>query len=548
MTSRPDALSVLWPFSSFFLFALLVGQVRGIARASRPVVFSYSSGGNSNHPAVISHHYRPLPVDPPTRPPDVQIVERFPTHQTLTRTSAASEYTESVIDKGHSPEENDNPDEPPTNHEISYSNDPPEKYVINNDAISSVSHYHNRRPNGSEHVSSGQMIHENSEFGEGFSHEEVRDINKVPNEDYRQQHGHAQFVEPTTSFEATPEHTVPYGATPFVPTSSYKHKGGLTYTSTPIYNELGSDHDIDIDPDYVSTTPLPMFESMRNKLPGINEYPPPNRGYITSPFPTSSQINSGINDKILQQPKYFAYSNDIPSADNSGGDGASDYNADRLAHGNEKAAEKHVKGGGQEHHSNQEAADGAEGEKGYKSHHAHDSGDKGHHDKETHKGKYKDEKGVSGKKKELAAHYDATHQAEKGKKSAKYGESGEHKKGHSTKGEHNIHTKDEYLKKHVFYDEHHEGGDHEKIGGFKSSHGHSRGSKKKKGHKKSGFRHRHKGKKGFREKGGSLQHQKRRKGSVGVDDHNKYHKKYRSKGGRKHAKKWGFSSPGHPEK
>lgn len=38
--------------------------------------------------------------------------------------------------------------------------------------------------------------------------------------------------------------------------------------------------------------------------------------------------------------------------------------------------------------------------------------------------------------------------------------------GHSTKGEHNIHKVNEYMKKHEFYDENHDGGEHEKHGGF----------------------------------------------------------------------------------
>lgn len=45
-------------------------------------------------------------------------------------------------------------------------------------------------------------------------------------------------------------------------------------------------------------------------------------------------------------------------------------------------------------------------------------------------------------------------------------EEGEHSKGHSTQGEHNIHKKDEYEKKQEFYDESHEGGEHEKHGEY----------------------------------------------------------------------------------
>lgn len=48
----------------------------------------------------------------------------------------------------------------------------------------------------------------------------------------------------------------------------------------------------------------------------------------------------------------------------------------------------------------------------------------------------------------------------------KFHEDGEHSKGHSTKGEHNIRKKDEYEKKQEFYEESHEGGESEKDGSF----------------------------------------------------------------------------------
>lgn len=55
-------------------------------------------------------------------------------------------------------------------------------------------------------------------------------------------------------------------------------------------------------------------------------------------------------------------------------------------------------------------------------------------------------------------------------------ENGKHKKGHSTKGEHNIHKKEEYEKTKHFYDESHEEGEHEKHGGYHEEHAHKKAS------------------------------------------------------------------------
>ncbi|RZF32849.1 hypothetical protein LSTR_LSTR009400 [Laodelphax striatellus] len=203
--------------------------------------------------------------------------------------------------------------------------------------------------------------------------------------------------------------------------------------------------------------------------------------------------------------------------------------------------EKHEKGGGEEHHSHHKSSSGKKGDKGYKGYHKHEKGEKGHHDKESHKGEYKDTKGKKKKHKEEAGHYGAHHKSEKGKKGAKFGESGEHKKGHSTKGEHNIHKKDEYLKKHEFYDEHHEGGEHEKHGGYHSHHGHKKGGKHKSGHHKSGHHEGHHGKKGHHKKGGHHKDHKGHKEAAGHEKHHSHKSEYGKKGGHKEGKKWGYS-------
>lgn len=350
--------------------------------------------------------------------------------------------------------------------------------------------------------------------------------------------------------------------------SSHPPRGDKTFSPlpplpTPIYYE---------DENEYSTTPVVEFESAKQNLPPIKDYPAPKPGYITKPSEnpfnlkkniereqrtrrpsTVSEKRAYINDKVLQKPKYFAYSSDVFD-DNDGLDGEIEQdgnqsmeNNDEDDHQQKKKDEKYTKGGGQEHHSNHKTAAGDKGNKGYKSGHMHEEEKKGHHKKEDHKGKYVDEKGKKGKKEEEGGHYGEHHKAEKGKKAAKYGESGEHKKGHSTKGEHNIHKVDEYMKKHEFYDEHHEGGDHKKFGGFMEAHTNKKGGKKKKGHHKGGHHQKQKGKKGHHQKGHKLGHHKGHKDAKGYDGHFSKHKKYGKKGGSKKGKTWGYSK-GHPPK
>lgn len=204
--------------------------------------------------------------------------------------------------------------------------------------------------------------------------------------------------------------------------------------------------------------------------------------------PTDRPDSAAESDKELLQPRFFAYSDQ--------------YGSGQAEPQSEEKDDKFTKGGGQEHNAEHDVTQGHKGDKGYKGYHKYAKGQKGVHDKESHKGKYSDSKGVNGKKKEAGAHFGLHQHAEKGRKAAKYGESGEHNKGHHTKGEHNIHKKDEYLKKHEFYDEHHEGGEHEKNGGFHQLVSKKRGAKKRRGKKRSGAGERAAGLKGRRRKTG----------------------------------------------
>ena len=55
----------------------------------------------------------------------------------------------------------------------------------------------------------------------------------------------------------------------------------------------------------------------------------------------------------------------------------------------------------------------------------------------------------------------------------KYEESGKHSKGHSTKGSHDIHKKEEYEKKVEFFEEEGDSDEEENDGGYHSEKDHS---------------------------------------------------------------------------
>lgn len=237
------------------------------------------------------------------------------------------------------------------------------------------------------------------------------------------------------------------------------------------------------------------------------------------------KVEDGL-DKVLQKPLKFAYSEDSSPA--------------ASGHKQHHKGGKIEQGGGEEGHADHHSSHGKKGDKGYKGYHKYEKGQKGHHDKETKEKEYSDHKGKKAKHKDAAGHYGESVKGEKGKKAAEYEEKGEHKKGHSTKGEHNIHKKDEYVKKHEFYDEHHEGGEHEKHGGYHEKHGEKKGGKYKKGHKKAGYHDDHHGKKGHHEKGGHHDEHKGHKEKSGHDEHHAHAEKYGKKHGHKEGKKWHF--------
>lgn len=171
-------------------------------------------------------------------------------------------------------------------------------------------------------------------------------------------------------------------------------------------------------------------------------------------------------------------------------------------HKHKGESKKHSKGEGEEHHEDHHDKGESKGVKEYKGEHhyhkvcglsvetrerktekVHSQGEKGHHDKEGHKGQYSDKKGSKKAHKEGGGHFEAGVHGEKGQKDTKHSDKEEYKKGHSTRGGHVVHKKDEYEKKHEFYDEHHEGGEGEKHGEYFEEHHMKKGGHKKGGHK-----------------------------------------------------------------
>jgi hypothetical protein len=88
---------------------------------------------------------------------------------------------------------------------------------------------------------------------------------------------------------------------------------------------------------------------------------------------------------------------------------------------------------------------------------------------------------------------------EKGEKGEKWEEHGSFKKGHSTKGKHEIHKLDEGKKHKKFFEKEGDEAYDEKHGQFHEEHGHKKGGHKKGGHKKSDHHHEKHGKKGGKE-------------------------------------------------
>ncbi|XP_072375886.1 uncharacterized protein, partial [Diabrotica undecimpunctata] len=121
-----------------------------------------------------------------------------------------------------------------------------------------------------------------------------------------------------------------------------------------------------------------------------------------------------------------------------------------------------------------------------------------------------------------------------------YHEEGKHSKGHSTKGEHSIHKKDEYEKKQEFYDESHEEDGFEKDGEYFHEDNYKKGGHEKGSYDKGGEEESHYGKKHHHDKGGHFKEQKGYKGSKGHDSHHEHEEKHGKKGSDSGGKKWSY--------
>ncbi|KAF6206021.1 hypothetical protein GE061_017246 [Apolygus lucorum] len=213
-----------------------------------------------------------------------------------------------------------------------------------------------------------------------------------------------------------------------------------------------------------------------------------------------------------------------------------------IATGHDKHWEK---GGGESHHADHHSSHGEKGDHGYKKEHGHHESKKGHHHKDHHKGGFEDHGGHKHKHHDEGGYHHEHHKGEKGHKGHKFDDSGSYKKGHSTKGKHEVHKLDEYHKKNEFYDEHHDGGHHEEHGGYHKEHGHKHGGHHKKGHHKSGHHHGEKGHKGHHHKGHHHHNHHGHKKAGGHDEHYGHHHKHGKKGGHDEHKHWGYKKHGH---
>ncbi|KAJ8721042.1 hypothetical protein PYW08_006507 [Mythimna loreyi] len=234
----------------------------------------------------------------------------------------------------------------------------------------------------------------------------------------------------------------------------------------------------------------------------------------------------------------------------------------------EKAENYHrEKGGGREHHSEHDEEHSEEGKKAYEGKsrwgakntynpnkklikakpwyylyvdgvHEETKSAKGYHDKENHLGKYDDHGDLDEHHERESGHYGDHHHEEHGKKHAKYEESGKHSKGHSTKGSHDIHKKEEFEKKVEFFEEEGDSGEEEKHGGFNEEHGHSKGGHFKNGNLQAGHEQHAKGESGHFAKGGHLHMHKGHKAALGHDGHSQHGNDHHQKAGKDGGKKW----------
>ncbi|XP_011298068.1 DEAD-box ATP-dependent RNA helicase 42 [Fopius arisanus] len=209
-------------------------------------------------------------------------------------------------------------------------------------------------------------------------------------------------------------------------------------------------------------------------------------------------------------------------------------------HQPEEHNKKHEEGGAEEEHEDHHEVEGDEEKKGYDSHHEHEKGENGHHDKEHHDKHYEEEEGKENKHSDDSSYYQHYDSGEKKEKADAFEEDGKFNKGHSTKGNHVVHKKDEYEKVEEFYDESHDEDDHEKEGGYHHKFEKENGGSEKSGHYDAGEEYEEHGKKSEHEKGHHYKDKKGHNHQEGDEKHHEEASKYGKKGGHEDGKKWEY--------
>ncbi|XP_044748771.1 sarcoplasmic reticulum histidine-rich calcium-binding protein-like [Coccinella septempunctata] len=257
-------------------------------------------------------------------------------------------------------------------------------------------------------------------------------------------------------------------------------------------------------------------------------------------LPVEKEKEEDTSDTYIAEHKKAAESSDVKEEVTQKDQKGSGDNSHEEIKQKKKKGGKHASGKGEEHHEEHHGKKGEKGVKKYKGYHEEVKKKKGHHDEEKHGKKYADKGGEEKKQHEEHGHHGDYHKGEKGEKGSEFSEEGKHSKGHSTKGEHNIHKKDEYEKKQEFYDEHHEGGEHEKHGAFHHDDEYEKGGHTKGGHHKKGDHNDHYGKKSHHEEGHFYDEKDGKKKASGHKQHHSHNTKHGKKVGNSGKKHWGY--------
>lgn len=138
-------------------------------------------------------------------------------------------------------------------------------------------------------------------------------------------------------------------------------------------------------------------------------------------------------------------------------------------------------------------------------------------------------------------HYIGHKEGSKGESGGSYGAAASHKKGHKTKGFHNVYHKDEYKKDTAFYDDAHKSGNFEKHGEFRDHHASAEGEFKKGAHHKSGHAKTEAGKEGKFDRGHDHEESKGHKNAEGEETYHENHANYAAKNTAEKNKLHGFS-------